>query len=156
MPHAGQETFLRWKRLGEVIEKINAFGHALIKSTHKTTFEITRDECLTERGDCIIAVRADKAAKDLSKGFKDAARRPNAEIMVIIEADDEREIVRAFGSPNLTFTHPTDIVIRRSGYVCGRTVAIKADKAACDLSRRLIEKLRNPCQRVQIMLIARA
>lgn len=142
--------------MGEVVEEINAFGHALIKSTHKTTFEITRDVHLTERGDCIIAVGADKAAKDLSERFKDAARKPDAEIMVIIEAGGEREVVRALGSPNLMFTHPTDIVIRKSGYVCGRTVAIKADKAACNLSRRLVERLRNPRQRVRIMLIARA
>jgi hypothetical protein len=139
----------------EEIEEIIAFGHRLVRSTHKSTFEVTREEHLTERGDCIIAVKANKAARDLSWSFKEAARKPNAEITVIIEAGDVREVVKASGSPNLTFTHPTDIVVRKSSYICSRTVAIKADKAACDLSRRLIDKLRNPREKVKIMLIAR-
>lgn len=139
----------------EEIEEIIAFGHKLVRSTHKSTFEVTREEHLTERGDCIIAVKANKAARDLSWSFKEAARKPNAEITVIIEAGDVREVVKASGSPNLTFTHPTDIVVRKSSYICSRTVAIKADKAACDLSRRLIDKLRNPREKVKIMLIAR-
>ncbi len=139
----------------EEIEEIVAFGHKLIKSVHRTTFEITKDEHLTERGDCIIAVKANKAARDLNERFKKAARKPKAEITIIIEAGDEREFVRAFGDPNLTFTHPTDIVVRKSSYVCGRTVAVKASKAACDLSRKLVEKLKDPEQRVKITLIVK-
>lgn len=140
----------------EEVEEIEAFGNPLIKSTHRSTFEITRDEHLTERGDCIIAVGANKAARDLSERFKEVARRPNAEIIIIIEAGGEKDIVRAQGSPNLTFTHQTDIVVRKSSYICGRTVAIKADKAARDLSGRLIEKLRVPGELVKIVLVARA
>jgi len=140
----------------EEIEEIIAFGHKLVKSTHKSTFEVTREEHLTERGDCIIAVKANKAARDLSWSFKEVARKLGAEITVIIEAGDVREVVRALGNPNLTFTHPTDIVVRRSSYICSRTIAIRADKAACDFSRRLIEKLRNPEEKVKITLIAKA
>lgn len=140
----------------EEIEEIEAFGSPLIRSTHKTTFEITRDRHLTPRGDCIIAVGANKAARDLSAGFKDVARTLGAEIIIIIEAGGEKEIVRARGDPKLTFTHRSDIVVRRSSYICGRTVAIRADKAASDLSRRLVEKLRAPNEPVKIVLIARA
>lgn len=136
------------------VEEVIAFGHNLIKSTHKTTFEITKEHYLTERGDCIVAVGANKAARDLSDKFKEIARKPNAKIIVIIEAAGEKEIVNAFGSPNLMFTHPTDIVIRKSNYICSRTIAIKANKAAYDFSRSLIEKLRNPKQKVKITLIA--
>jgi hypothetical protein len=140
----------------EVVEEIEAFGHPLVKATHRTTFEVTREWHLTERGDCIIAVGANKAARDLSEEFKMAARRPGAEITVIIEANGEMDAAKSFGSPNLTFTHPTDIVVRKSNYICGRTVAIKADKAACDLSRRLIEKIKWAIGPVNIKLIARA
>ncbi|MBS7639007.1 DUF371 domain-containing protein [Candidatus Bathyarchaeota archaeon] len=138
------------------MEEIRAFGHSLVRATHKTTFEVTREDHLTERGDCIIAVKADKAARDLSERFRDIARRPNAEIIIIIEANGERDVVRAYGSPRLTLTHSMDIVVRKSSYVCARTVAIGADKAACNLSRKLIEKLRNPHQEVRIILSARA
>ncbi|MEM1543499.1 MAG: DUF371 domain-containing protein [Candidatus Bathyarchaeia archaeon] len=142
--------------MDEAIEEIRAFGHSLVRATHKTTFEVTREDHLTERGDCIIAVKADKAARDLSERFRDIARRPNAEIIIIIEANGERDVVRAYGSPRLTLTHSMDIVVRKSSYVCARTVAIGADKAACNLSRKLIEKLRNPRQEVRIILSARA
>ncbi|MEM2247951.1 MAG: DUF371 domain-containing protein [Candidatus Bathyarchaeia archaeon] len=142
--------------MDEAIEEIRAFGHSLVRATHKTTFEVTREDHLTERGDCIIAVKADKAARDLSERFRDIARRPNAEIIIIIEANGERDVVRAYGSPRLTLTHSMDIVVRKSSYVCARTVAIGADKAACNLSRKLIEKLRNPHQEVRIILSARA
>ena len=137
------------------VEEVIAFGHNLIRSTHKTTFEITKDSHLTEKGDCIIAIKANRAAKDLSEKFKEIARKPNAKIIVIIEAAGEREIIRAFGDPNLTFTHPTDMVIRKSNYICGRTIAVKADKAACDFSRNLIKKLKNPRQKIKITLIAK-
>ncbi|MEM2610128.1 MAG: DUF371 domain-containing protein [Candidatus Bathyarchaeia archaeon] len=142
--------------MDEAVEEIRAFGHSLVRATHKTTFEVTREDHLTERGDCIIAVKADKAARDLSERFRDIARRPNAEIIIIIEANGERDVVRAYGSPRLTLTHSMDIVVRKSSYVCARTVAIGADKAACNLSRKLIEKLRNPRQEVRIILSARA
>jgi hypothetical protein len=45
-----------------------------------------------------------------------------------------------------------DLVVRRSSYVCDRTLAIKAGKAANDFSRCLVEKLKNPWQRVDITL----
>lgn len=140
----------------KVVEEISAFGHELIKATHRTTFEITKDEHLTERGDCIVAVKADKSAKDLSEKFKEVARKPNSRIRVLIQVDDEKEIIEAFGSTDLTFSHPTDIVVRKSSYVCGRTVAIRANKAACDISRSIVKKLRNPMQKVKITLIAEA
>lgn len=137
----------------EVVEEIVAFGHPLIKAAHKSTFEVTKENLLTEKGDCIIAVRANKAARDLNEDFKEAAKKADTTIIIIIEVDGEREIVKAYGSRNLTFTHPTDIVVRKSSYVCGRTVAIRADKAACDLSRSLVDKLRGHERRVKITLI---
>lgn len=141
-------------RVLKAVEEIVAFGHPLIKATHRSTFEVTKENHLTEKGDCIIAIRANKAARDLNENFKDAVRKTDANITIIIEVDGEREIVKAYGSPYLSFTHPTDLVIRRSGYVCGRTVAIKADKAACDLSRSLVDKLRRYEKQVRITLIA--
>ncbi len=137
-------------------EVISAYGHELVLSAHRTTFEVTKEKHLTRRGDCIIAVNADKAATDLSPEFKMIAKKPDAELTITIEADGEKETVRATGHADLSFTHQTDVVIRKSDYVCGRTVAVKADKAAADLSRTLIRKLRNPNQIVKITLTASA
>jgi len=135
-------------------EFISAHGHRNVQLTNKTTFEITKENHLTKRGDCIIAVGATKGAIDLNQKFKAVACSQDARITIKIEANGEKETVTAWGNPKLLFTHPTDLVIRKSDYVCGRTLAIRADKAACDLSRRLIEKLQNPDQKVKITLTA--
>jgi hypothetical protein len=143
--------------ISEKTETITAFGHELIRATHGTTFEITKERSLTTRGDCIIAVGADKSVADLSPEFKELAKKRGAEITIIIESEDgEREIVRAYGDPRLTFTHPDDMVIRKSRYVCSRTLAVKADKAAEDISRSLVKKIRDPTKRVKIILTVRA
>jgi len=130
----------------------SARGHENIEATHKTTFEVTKEATLMKQGDCIIAVESTKAAADLPFEFKEAARKEGAQITVTIEAGELREIVKAKGSPQLQFMHPTDLVVRKSGYVCGRTLAIGADKAASDFSRKLVEKLKDPSQEITVTL----
>ena len=136
-----------------VIIVIFARGHENIQAIHRTTFEITKEATLTKRGDCIIAVEATKGAADLPPEFKEAARKKGAQITITIEAGELKEIVRAKGSPRLLFTHPADLVVRKTDYVCGRTLAIGADKAASDLSRKLFEKLRDSSRRIRITLV---
>jgi len=136
----------------EVTEIILGYGHENIQAMHKTTFEITKEAQLSRRGDCIIAVSANKTMKELGSEFKENLLKENAKITMLIEAGDVEEVVNAFGSPRLILTHLTDIVVRKSNYICSRTLAIQADKAACDLSRKLVEKLKNPKQRVKITL----
>ncbi len=140
----------------KTVEVIHAQGHENILSTNKTTFEITKDTHLTKRGDCIIAINADKAAVDLSQEFKNALRSENARLTITIETDTEKEIVNASGSPQLTLTHLTDLVVRKSNCFCNRTLAIHADKAAKDLSKTLVKKLQNPKQTVIIALTVEA
>jgi len=136
----------------KITETVYAYGHENIRSTHRTTFEITKESPLTKRGDCVIAVGATKGAKDLSSDFKEAMKIEDVHIAVMIEAGEIREVVKARGSPQLLFTHPTDMVVRKSNYICGRTIAIKANKAARGISRKLIEKIRNPDQKIKITL----
>ncbi len=135
-----------------VIVAIFAHGHENIQATHETTLEITKEPTLTKRGDCIIAVEATNGAADLPLEFKEAARKKGAQITITIEAGELKEIVRAKGSSRLLFTHPTDLVVRKTDYVCGRTLAITADKAASDLSRKLVEKIQDCNQRIRITL----
>jgi len=136
----------------EMTEIIFASGHKNIQSTHKSTLEITKDSRLSRRGDCVIAVSADKALADLSPQFKENLRRENSRITMLIEAGDITEVVSAYGNSRLILSHPTDVVLRKSNYICSRTLAIEADKAACDLSRELVERLKNPEQRIRITL----
>jgi hypothetical protein len=131
-----------------------AHGHKNVQSTHRTTIEVTKELTLTKRGNCIIAVGSTKAAFDLPTEFKKAAKKKNSKITIIIEADGLKETVHAKGSLRLQFTHTTDLVVRKSDYVCGRTLAIDADKAANNLSKELIEKLKDPNQTIKITLTA--
>jgi hypothetical protein len=133
-------------------EVIFGFGHENIMATHKTTLEFTKDTHLSKKGDCIVAVAADKALADLSAEFKEKLRKPHAKLVILIEAGGVIEQVNAHGSPQLILTHRTDMVVRKSDYVCSRTLAVHADKAAQDLSKALVEKLKNPEQKVKIIL----
>lgn len=134
----------------QITEVIHAYGHENVLSTHRTTLEITKEPHLTREGDCIIALSADKAMKELGAQFKQGLRRSDARVMILIEAGGVADVVNAFGNPALIMTHPTDLVVRRSNHICSRTLAIRADKAAWDLPRELVEKLRNPQQEVKI------
>jgi len=138
------------KRISEVI---HARGHENIQLTHKTTFEITKEKALTKRGDCVVAVDATKGAVDLHSRFKGSAKKEGTQITITIEIGELKEVVKGEGSSRFLFLHPTDLVVRKSDYVCGRTIAIRADKAAIDISRKIVEKLRDPHQRVRITLM---
>jgi hypothetical protein len=136
----------------KMTEIIFAYGHKNIQASHKSTLEITKETQLSKKGDCIVAVSANKALGDLNLDFKKNMCKENAKITILIEAGETKDMVHAFGSPRLILTHPTDMVIRKSNYICNRTLAIQSDKAACDLSRKLVEKFKNPEQKVKITL----
>ena len=138
--------------LPELREIIVARGHENVLATHETTLEITKEERLSKEGNCVIAVAADKAINDLSLEFKESLRNDQAKIAVLIDAGGITETVNAFGDSNLILVHPTDIVVRRSSYICKRTLAIRADKSAKGLSRELASRLRDPNQQVKITL----
>jgi len=129
-----------------------AHGHKNILGTHKTTLEVTKETELSKQGNCILAVDSTKAAIDLPVEFKEAATKEGAKITVTIETDELKETVTANGSPQLQFTHSTDLVVRKSDFICGRTLAIGADKASIDLSRAFVEKLKDPNQTVKVTL----
>ncbi len=139
----------------EVKEIIFGWGHENIQATHHSTLEFTRDTHLSKNGDCIIALATDKAPCDLSAEFQQVLRKPGAKLTITIEASGVMEQVHAFGSPQLTLSHPAEAVVRRTDYVSDRTLAVHADKAAKDLSRELADKLKNPRQKVKITLTAR-
>jgi hypothetical protein len=134
-------------------ENIQAFGHENIQAIHPSTLMFTKDNHLSETGDCIVAVALNKAVADLSPEFKNKLRKSNAKLTILIKADELEERINAYGAKKLVLSHPTDIVVRKSNYICNRTLAINADKASSDFSRKFTEKLKNPKQEVKITLI---
>jgi uncharacterized protein len=136
----------------QITETFWALGHQNINATHPTTLMFTKDIHVSQKGDCIVAISADKSVADLSTQLKGELRKPNAKLTVTIEAGDLIEEIKALGSHRLCLCHPTDIVIRKSDYICSRTLAIYADKSSNDLPREFVEKLNNPKQKIKITL----
>ena len=134
-------------------EEIVAWGHPNITAKHRTTLEVTKDENLTLRGDCIIGVRADKAICDIDDKIKNWLKLGYAvKIEIVLPQYGLKDSLKAFGSSKMTFKHKTDIVVRRSDFVCDRTVAIKADKAAKDIDREIVELLRDPTTELKFII----
>jgi hypothetical protein len=111
-----------------MIERIVTGGHKNVTARHRTTLEVTKDRDISTRADCIIGVNSDKGIKDLSEEFKKSSRRIDATIEMTIRVGDVVEKITGKGHPELSFTHEKDIVVRKSDYICERTLMIKADK----------------------------
>ena len=127
----------------EIIETIHCRGHKNVRAQHKSTFEITKETDLSPNGDCIIAVGADRGAADLSPAFRDALSRDGTILTTTLSCGGITATVRSEGCPGITLTHGTDLVWRRSTFLCPRTIAVYSDHTACELPRELIEKLQN-------------
>jgi len=129
--------------LSDTEEYLIFSGHCLIKANHKTTLEITKVPTLTNRGTCIIGVNASKSCKDLNPEFKKKLSSEQTKVIITINVNNEKIIINARGHPSLTLTDPEDIVIRKSSFICDRTLAINADKAASDIPHHIVDLLKN-------------
>ncbi len=136
------------------IEILSGIGHNNIRATHKSTLEFTKEKSLTKRGDCIVVLNLDKGLIDLNQAFLDLCKSEQCKMTIILTCEGNSETIIGYGHPNLTFQHPFSLVIRKSRFICPRTLMIGANKAAKDLNRDLVSKLRNPLAQVQVKLIA--
>ena len=116
---------------------IRASGHPRITARHPTTLALTRDSAVTEKGDCFVAC---SASYELSDGFREHLRN-SKKVVITISCGGESETIIAQGHPELN-PSGKDLVVRTSDWIDGRTLAIKADKAAKNLKRSLVEQLR--------------
>ena len=136
----------------KIVEELTAHGHPNITATHPTTVEITRAVSLTKKGDCIVAVEATKGLTDLSKKFRAACMNDRAIIIVELRTSGMIERITGKGSHLLTLADDKELVLRKSNHVSSRTLMIDADKAACDLRRQFIHKLKSTSTEIHIQL----
>ncbi|MBI4140221.1 DUF371 domain-containing protein [Candidatus Woesearchaeota archaeon] len=125
--------------------EFTATGHPNVRAMHKTTLEFTKSPDLLPEGDCIVAVNADFDApqlKHLVHGWD--------KMRITISAGFTSDVVEAV--VNKSFDDDNEIVIRMGEFDSARTLGIRADKAAVHLNRNLIEKLRNPAQKVVVKI----
>ena len=123
--------------------KIKAKGHENVLSLHKSTFEITKDKDLSLSGDCIIGLDIDKSMEDFPKEFKEKLANEDTKVIVGLKNASASDTIEGYEHHDLTLSHPTDMVCRKSTFVCSRTLMIKSNKAAIDLNRDLIKDLAN-------------
>ena len=135
-----------------LLDEILAYGHENVLSTHKTTIEITKDSELTRKGDCIIAVKANKSCYELSVPLKNYLKQSKP-VKIVIEVNGIKDEIVAFGSPKLKLIDKNAIVIRKSDFIDDRTVAIGANKSAVELSRELIKQLKNSKNIVRVKFV---
>ena len=127
-----------------VQEEIAFYGHRNIKSFHTKTIEITKDPNLSLRGDCIIGVSANKSCWDISDKLKHSLKDDNTSIIIDVIVGNMSFIIKGLGNSRLLLLSRHDIVIRKSSFICERTIAIQCDKASSDIPREIIMSLQNP------------
>ncbi len=125
-------------------DAVTFHGHPLIQARHRTTFEITRDETITRRGDCIIGVRANKACMDLDPVLKGLLQRDQTIVKLKLVINGMAYQILGKGDKRLSLTSTMEMVARTSGFASARTIAVKCDRAASDLPRSIIHALKNP------------
>ncbi|MBM4240673.1 MAG: DUF371 domain-containing protein [Euryarchaeota archaeon] len=119
-----------------------AKGHFNVTSNHKSTFEITKDKRIRKSADCIIGVSSEISMKDFPGEIREAIKNENTIIKLQLLTENAKDEIKGYGHDLLTLNHPTDIVCRKSQFKCNRTLMIKADKAAIDLKKELVEDLK--------------
>lgn len=113
-----------------------ARGHPNVSAAHKTTFELTKDDFLTEKGDCIVGIDSDFDVDEL-RAFAAVNRR----VRIILRADGMEEVVHALVNPS--FADDREFVVRMGNFASPRTFAVRADRSSMMFDRRFVRALKD-------------
>lgn len=116
----------------------------MVRALHPTTIELTTEEHLTARGDCIVGVRSEKGCLQLSQNVKERLASGEALVLFRLTVGDMTFRWTARGDLALTLTHPRDMVVRKSKFISDRTLAVGSSAAAKDIPRKMVAALRFP------------
>jgi uncharacterized protein len=133
-------------------DEVTFYGHMNIQSLHPRTIEITKDAKLSLRGDCIVGVRANKSCSDLNYTLKRALKNDGSLAKIEIIVGNSSFEISGRGDKELSLFSRHDIVIRKSSFVCPRTMSISCDKASCDIPREMILSLKDPATKGIFMI----
>ena len=124
--------------------EIQFSGNENIRSNHPKTIEITKESHLTPQGDCIVGINATSSCADLPRELKDKLKVAGTKVTFSINVGEYEFTMEGRGHPDLILTHSEDIVIRKSDFICPRTLAVKCDKASDLLPREMVSLLQDP------------
>ena len=114
---------------------------------------VTTEKFLTPRGDCIAAIESEKGLNDLCYHLKKAVKNDDSKVTFSLVVENSSFTIKGRGDNKISMKHPTDIVVRKSSYVCDRTLMVDADKAACDMDPLLLRMLRDVNNTILIKII---
>jgi hypothetical protein len=132
-----------------LLDEVIAEGHINVLGTHKTTLEVTKEDYLTKRGDCIIGINANKSVKDLSIKLKQTIQE-GKQIRIVLKSGSFQDEFMGWGNPNLSLSNPVSIVFRKSNFISNRTILVNCSKASLDIKREIIDHLQDPAEQILI------
>lgn len=135
-----------------ISEEVVFNGHPNVQSLHSRTIEITKDKYLTLKGDCIIGINANKSCKDLSNRLKEKIKKKNSLIEIEIIVEPFNFSINGFGHDRLLLTNTEDIVLRKSKFICDRTLSISCNYSSLEIPRKIIDLLKNPLKKGIIII----
>jgi len=135
-----------------ISEEVIFEGHPNVQSLHPRTIEITKDKDLTLNGDCIVGVNANKSCRDLGSELKDKIKKNHSFIEIEIIVEPYKFIIKGSGSEKLLLLNRDDIVLRKSNFICDRTLSINCNFSSLEIPREIINSLKNS-NRKGVMLI---
>jgi len=136
-----------------------AQGHQNILGTHTKTLEFTKEDYLTERGNCIIGIKCNISCSNLPDWLKLEIHNEkkfliqlkigyilnnNGDFSFHSEENKLCDEFIGYGNKKLTLKSNISMVFRKSNFICDRTVLIKCTKCAAEINRELIKKMKNP------------
>lgn len=133
--------------------QFKAYGHQNVIGDHKTTIELTSENFLTKQGSCIVGVCASLTLNELDDEIKQLALLETTTIVLKMSVEGMVEEVTGIGGSGLTYSDSKSMVARKSSYECERTLMVNADKAASDLNREFVEKLKDNAAEINCELI---
>ena len=125
----------------------HAFGHENILGTHRNTLEFTKDKSLTKNGDCIIGIDSDFDTSEIRKLISSSK---NGKMKLTVKWKNEAEEVSFDANKDFSGNH--EIVIRKTGFLSGRTLGINADRSSFELNRDLMNFLKLKNSKITIIL----
>jgi hypothetical protein len=135
-----------------ISEEVIFEGHPNVQSLHPRTIEITKDKNLTLKGDCIIGLNANKSCKDLIPKIKEKIKKNNSVIEIELIVEPYSFIIKGSGNEDLLLSNSKDIVLRKSSFICDRTLSLNCNYSSLEIPREIIDLLKNSSKK-GIMLI---
>jgi uncharacterized protein len=101
-----------------------------------------------------VAVNSSGGVQSLPEDLKRVLSSSGGRGRLALRVGSLEFVVVGRGDPRLTFSHETDLVVRKSGFISDRTLMIFADKSSVDIPRDMVRLLQDPANGVTVEISA--